>query len=274
MYISVDMGGTNTRVAGIRRLERLEFVGDPLRRRNTNYYEDDLQYIINASKQIAGRTAVKAVGIGTPGTPTMDRMAIASATNIPHWNDQPLVAPISESLDCPVYFENDAVTAGLGEAYYGDQNGANFHYLIWGTGIGGASIEHDERGNVIDAVKLHWKSHYGEWAKELGGGPLGKRYGAPEKFSNDQWQDILSRFSGYLLRYVDNFEPPAIVFGGGLADRHRNRLVSLSGEAGTNISVSNFKGDSGIVGSFGLIRYEMNRPSDRPRYNTLEDLED
>src|SRR5690606_3646864 len=123
----------------------------------TNSYENDLDFIIEASKKLAGRTAIKAVGIGAPGTPTPDRLRINTAKNIPHWNDKPLVEPTSEALDCPVYFDNDAVTAGLGEAYYGNGAGTDFHYLIWGTGIGGADIRYDDTGDVVHASKLHWR---------------------------------------------------------------------------------------------------------------------
>lgn len=273
MYISVDMGGTNTRVAGSDSLERLEFVGNPIRRRNTMDYEDDLNFIINSAKKVAGRKAIAAVGIGTPGTPSPDRMYIASAVNIPHWNNQPLVEPISDALDCPVYYDNDAVTAGIGEACYGDYKCGDFHYLIWGTGIGGASIERNHLGNVEYVSKLIWKPRFKEWEQACAGGQLSKRYGkSPESFSDVEWQDVFRVFSGHLLRYVEQFEPPAIVFGGGLADKHRLFIEANSEPTGIDISVSNFGNDSGIIGSFGLIKYEQD-PNHRP-YVYQEDPED
>ena len=273
MYISVDMGGTNTRVVGSRGLERLEFINDPLRHRNTGSYENDLDFIIEAAKKAAGHGAIRAVGIGTPGTPNPNRTYIASASNIPHWNNRPLVQPVSEALGCPVYYDNDAVTAGLGEAYYGDYKDGDFHYLIWGTGIGGASIERNDPPTVSYASKLIWKPRFYEWEQECAGGHLYKHYDRrqPEELNEAEWADVIKKFGSRLLHYVSRFDPPAIVFGGGLADRHREAITNLGSQVGIPISVSGFKGDSGIVGGFGLIRYEQN-PRRRP-YIYQEDPE-
>ncbi len=273
MYISVDMGGTNTRVAGIRSLESIDYVHEPIRRRNTMNYENDLDFIVESARKIAGREAIKAVGIGTPGTPNPDRTRIASAIHLPFWNDQPLTEPISESLDCPVFFENDAVTAGLGEAYYGNQR-SDFHYLIWGTGMGGASIERDEDGKVSYVEKLNWREHFYEWGVDCCGAGIEKKYGrVPETLSEEEWHRVRVKFDAHLLKYVENFGPDAMVFGGGLADKHRDYVESFARLAQIDVSVSDFGNDSGIVGSFGLIRYEIDRPQDAPRYDTLADVE-
>lgn len=271
MYISVDMGGTNTRVAGSTDLDRLEYVDEPARRRNTNSYENDLDFIVEAAKKIAGRQAVQAVGIGTPGTPGPDRLFIESAHNIPHWNGRPLVVPISEALDCHVFYDNDAVTAGLGEAYYGNYTRGDFHYLIWGTGVGGASIERGEDGNVLYASKLTWKRHFSNW--DVAGVQLSKDFGRPpETFTEYDWSKVIRKFGSQLLGYVEQFHPPAVVFGGGLAARHSEAVRHFSSVAKIPITVSKFDGDSGIIGSFGLIRYEQD-PNHRP-YIYQEDPED
>lgn len=265
------MGGTNTRVAGSRSLEHPTYTNEPLRRRNSHSYENDLAFIINAAKKIIGKEAITAVGIGTPGTPSPDRQFIATAKNIPHWNGKPLVQPIANALNCPVYYDNDAVTAGLGEAYYGDYRKGNFHYLIWGTGVGGAAIERNANHDVVYASKLVWGSHFSHW--DCAGAQLKKDYGkAPENFNDNEWTDVIKKFGRHLLDYVERFEPSAIVFGGGLAARHSVAVQSFSSEAGIPILVSKYHQDSGIIGSFGLIRYEQD-PNHRP-YIYQEDPED
>ena len=277
MYISVDMGGTNTRVAGSPDLEQLEFTNEPIRRRNTNPYENDLAYendldfIVESAEKIAGRQAVRAVGIGTPGTPSPDRLRIETAKNIPHWNGKPLVEPIAEALDCPVYYDNDAVAAGLGEAYYGNYAEGDFHYLIWGTGIGGASVEMNEKRDVVYAAKLPWKRHFRSW--DVAGIQLERDYGKPaEKFSDAEWSDIMKKFGAHLLDYATRFDPPAVIFGGGVASKRRKDLEHIWLSTGVDAKVSDFDEDSGIVGGFGLIRYEQN-PNHRP-YVYQEDPED
>ena len=245
------MGGTNTRVAGSHNLERVDYAGEPIRRRNTHSYENDLDFIIDSAMKVAGRTAVRAVGIGTPGTPSPDRLSIGTAKNLPHWNGQPLVRPISESLDCPVYYDNDAVVGGLGEAYYG-QSRTDFHYLIWGTGIGGAAIEYGDDGDVNQVSKLRWKTHFRNWEQDCSGAQITKQFlEAPETFTNERWNEIVRTFGAHLLNYIDSYNPSAIVFGGGLAEKNLHEILDISANAGIDIKVN----DSGIKGGFGLIRY-------------------
>ncbi len=262
MYISVDMGGTNTRITGTTDVIHGQSFDKPIKRQNTGDYENDLQFIINTSKKIAkrGGATIKAVGIGTPGTPNPDRTKIASAINLPHWNQQPLVQPITNALNCPVYYDNDAVTAGLSEAYYGTWQPSDFHYLIWGTGIGGSEIKFDATGEVNYVAKLHWKNHFRDWTFECGGKALDEIYG---RQTEKPWDDIFAKFSGHLLNYVATYQPPSIVFGGGLAERFDNQIEILKRQAGVDINISKFGGDSGIKGGFGLIRFAQshNLPS-------------
>lgn len=253
MYISVDMGGTNTRVAGAIDLDTLCMLSEPDRQRNTGDYERDLNFIIDSAKKIAGRNAIKAVGIGTPGTPNRDRTRIASAVNLSHWNNMPLVEPIRDALDCDVIYGNDGEAGALGHAYYDARDDIDFHYLIWGTGIGGASIEYDADGEVTHISKLHWESHFKNWEQACSGNSLTKKYGAPENFTNQRWQGILRKFGKHLIEYVKTYEPVSIVFGGGLAVRHEKALYNLGASAGIDIAVNK----NSIHGGFGLIRYDM-----------------
>lgn len=256
MYISVDMGGTNTRVAGSISLEHIDFTDNTLRRRNTMDYEDDLQFIIDSAKKLAGRGAIKAVGIGTPGTPNPDRTQIESAVNIPYWNGRPLTQPIADALDCSVYYDNDAVTAGLGEAYYGNQASEDFHYLIWGTGIGGADIRFDDNGDVTHASKIHWKNKLRDWTLAFGGKSLIEHYDQlPSSLSPEQWQTIMQGFNRHLANYINASNPSSIIFGGGLAHLRATDLNQFSEEHNFPIHTNSFGDDSGVPGGFGLIRY-------------------
>jgi|GEM_PF-1382157 len=253
MYISVDMGGTNTRVAGAIDLDTLYMIHEPIKHRNSGDYEKDLDFIIESAKKIAGHHAIKAIGIGTPGTPNYDRTRIASAVNLPHWNNKPLVEPIRDALDCDVIYGNDGEAGALGYAYYDAKDDIDFHYLIWGTGIGGASIEYDMHGEVARIGKLHWESHFKDWESACSGGSLTKKFGAPETYSNDQWRKILREFGRYLIRYVETYDPSSIIFGGGLATKHAKDLQELGTSAGIDITIHR----NSIHGGFGLIRYQQ-----------------
>lgn len=86
-------------------------------------------------------TAVKAIGVGTPG-PTDAAGKIAKiAINLVGWNDIPLAELLETKIGLPTILANDANCAGLGEAWLGaGRNFRNLILLTLGTGVGGAII--------------------------------------------------------------------------------------------------------------------------------------
>ena len=115
--------------------------------------------MIEAALEIADGEQIEAVGIGTPGFPNDDKTEIKSAKNLSSWAGKPLVASISEGLGgCPVFYDNDVTAAGLGEAY-GHTEGD--FYVIWGTGIGGGGIRHEDGKPTVEV--LNWRTYFGDW---------------------------------------------------------------------------------------------------------------
>ena len=159
-------------------------------------------------------------------------------------------------MHCPVVAENDAVAAALGEAYYGAVK-SDFVYVIWGTGIGGVMVSHDQNGKPgID--KLNWNKHFSDWEHACGGKELAVAYGkSPEELSDADWQDILKKFGTHAEQLAKLVKPLTIVFGGGLSVRHKAELIALSGTLGTRCSVTDFDGDSGLYGGLALIKQRI-----------------
>jgi predicted NBD/HSP70 family sugar kinase len=253
MYISIDLGGTNTRIVGCTNLESPEFIGGTLRHKNTGDYEIDLQFMINSALQISNGASINAVGIGTPGTPNEARTQIDSVKHLVNWIGKPFVERLSESLSCPVYYDNDAVAASLGEAYYTDLN-TDFHYIVWGTGIGGADVRFTGQ-NEVEATKLIWKTHFMEWESDCGGAELAKTFGkAPEDFTDKDWEIVYKNFETQLLNYINVNHPHVIVFGGGLAIKCSQMITDLNKASNTPLYVTKFAENSGLMGGFGLIK--------------------
>jgi predicted NBD/HSP70 family sugar kinase len=253
MFISIDAGGTNTRVAGTAELANSVFAGEPLRRKNTHDFDNDLAFMVGAALEIADGEPIEAVGIGTPGSPNEDKTEIKSAKNLASWAGKPLVASLSEGLGgCSVFYDNDVTAAGLGEAYYGHTEG-DFDYVIWGTGIGGGGIRHEDDKPTVEV--LNWRTYFGDWETDNGGAELAKRFGkAPEDFTIADWEAVAKDFKRHLVSYLETHRPQAIVFGGGLAVRHAQMIEGAGRNLGTTIEVTKFGDDSGLVGGFGLIR--------------------
>jgi len=85
------------------------------------------------------------VGIGSPGPLSIKKGIIHFAPNLPSWREVPLVDILKEELGMPVFLENDANAAALGEWWRGaGKNVDNLVLLTLGTGIGGGIIINGE----------------------------------------------------------------------------------------------------------------------------------
>jgi glucokinase len=86
------------------------------------------------------------VGMGTPGVVDSEKgIMLSEAVNIPEWKGRNLKAELERVLGIPVFVENDANAAGLGEFVFGAGKGAkSLVFVAVGTGIGGAVIINGE----------------------------------------------------------------------------------------------------------------------------------
>lgn len=256
MYIAVDVGGTNTRVVGSQSLDKPIFVGEPVRRRNSKDYDADLAFIVEAARNIGG-DSIDALGIGVVGTLNDSKTSIVTSNNNPEWISKPFVAELRRQLGCPVFAENDAVAAGLGEAQYSETTG-DFAYIVWGTGVGGLVIEH--KGSVLHVNDINspyerWKYYFGEWEQDCGGSKLAMTHKKqPEDFTNTEWAAVFTKFTQHAEVFVGMMRPKAIVFAGGLSIRHKQELAALSDVLGIPCRASSFDNDSGLYGGFALIK--------------------
>lgn len=256
MFISIDAGGTNIRVAGAHELTSPVFVAEPLRHKHSHSFDKDLSYMVEASLELAGDEPVEAVGISTPGLLNHKKTELKSAKNLSSWAGKPLVVSLSKGFGgCPVFYDNDVIAAGLGEAYYGNTE-VNFDYIIWGTGIGGGEIRFEEEKPKVET--LSWRTYFSDWEADNGGAELAKRFGkAPEEFTAIDWESVERDFNRHLVSYLEKRRPKAVVFGGGLAVRHAELIKEVGLSFEVSIEVTKFGNDSGLMGGFGLIRNSL-----------------
>ncbi|MCX5750151.1 MAG: ROK family protein [Candidatus Saganbacteria bacterium] len=107
-------------------------------------------FVINIIKQSivqvlesAGKTIsqIKAIGIGAPGPVLSKQGVIVNPPNLPGWKAVPLAGILRKAFKVPVYLENDANAAAVGEMKFGAAQGAkNFLYVTVSTGIGGGIV--------------------------------------------------------------------------------------------------------------------------------------
>jgi len=80
------------------------------------------------------------IGMGVPGLVDLRQGKLVFAPNL-HWNNVPLRLIWSQWFNMPIFIENEANAAALGEYYFGAAQGVkNFIYLSAGIGLGGGII--------------------------------------------------------------------------------------------------------------------------------------
>jgi glucokinase len=94
------------------------------------------------------RSAVKGIGICSPGPLDPRTGVVLNPPNVPCWRNFPLGAETERAFGKPTKVDNDANAAGLAEALWGAAAGhSNVFYATLGTGIG--------TGIIFDG-KIYW----------------------------------------------------------------------------------------------------------------------
>jgi len=156
MYrVGVDLGGTNISVGVVD--EQLKIIGRGKLKTNAprpaEQVFDDIARCVTMSLQDAGVSLkdVRSVGVGTPGSVNKDTGFIEYANNL-EFNNVPAKALLEARIGTPVYLENDANAAALGEAVAGAGKGeTSFVAITLGTGVGSGIIVD---GKVIEGVNF------------------------------------------------------------------------------------------------------------------------
>ena len=143
-YVGIDLGGTNI-VAGVVD-ENYKILSKASTKTNLPRPEkeiaDDMAKVAVKAVKDAGITMeqVEWIGIGTPGIANSEKGIIEYSCNL-GFDNTPMVEYIRESIDKPVFIENDANAAAYGEFVAGAAKGAkNAVCITLGTGVGGGIV--------------------------------------------------------------------------------------------------------------------------------------
>ena len=186
-------------------------------------------------------------GLVTVGPLDPERGRVLGPPNFAGWSDVPLRDLVASAIGVPVWLQNNATAAALGEAWYGAGRGANhLLYVYVGLGLGGgvllggrlhvgAGRNAGEIGHVPVRVEGEWRPledvvsvralrvRLGERADRLASA------GAEVIALDDAvqaWLDEAAETLGAVLAGVDNvLDLDAIVVGGRLAPALADELV-------------------------------------------------
>jgi len=160
-FLGIDLGGTNVPFCLCDRQGKIVAQADILTRAELGPLAlmDRLTPACQEMIEQSGisSTNVKAVGIGCPGLISVKEGKMVRSPNLPSFNKFPFRAELSQRLQVPAVFDNDAKLACWGEFWLGGGKGANDMILLTlGTGIGGGIVSDGEliHGSEDNAAEL------------------------------------------------------------------------------------------------------------------------
>ncbi|NQT90805.1 MAG: ROK family protein, partial [Candidatus Omnitrophica bacterium] len=151
--IGIDFGATFIKLA------KLDLKGKMIEKRSFKtkaFTSRDglIKEILKETQSLIGKdkSRVLGVGVGVPGQVDYKKGLIYNLTNVKGWKRVPLKAILKKGLGLPVYVDNDANVAALGEAEWGAAvNCRNIICITLGSGVGG--------GIIIDGKVYHGRSY-------------------------------------------------------------------------------------------------------------------
>ncbi|MBB6632462.1 ROK family protein [Clostridium algidicarnis] len=159
-FIGIDLGGT--KIAGVITDLKGNIIKENIIKTMAEYGDKAIVLrIINLIEDLiisSGKTLedIRAVGIGSPGPLDPKRGIIITTPNLPFENFD-IITPIKEKFNVPVFLDNDANVAAIGEYTLGaGKNTKNMVYITVSTGIGGGAIINGKiyRGNTFNALEI------------------------------------------------------------------------------------------------------------------------
>jgi glucokinase len=245
MFLLFDIGGTKIRLAYSGDSETLQ----EAKSFDTPTTFDDAVSLFSSFKE---KSFEKVVG-GIAGVLDRDKTTLLRSPNLQVWVDAPIKNKLEEIFKTPVYLENDAALAGLGEACLGAGKDKKIvAYLTISTGIGGVRIVErkidanswgfEPGKQIIDVDLTVWPESVnfnseniapGSIESYASGAALNFRYGKPSSEIKDAnvWREVENLLTAAIYNTIAYWSPETIVLGGSLVlgdtvsiDNIRNNL--------------------------------------------------
>jgi glucokinase len=262
VVVAVDLGGTNLRTSFVSpagelfdRYKEATHVSEGRHKVVDKLIENIRRQQDNAAHH---GHQVAAVGVGAPGVIHADTGVVVKSPNFPDWNNLPLKRELEAALKVPVFIENDANAAALGEQWRGAGTGIrSMIFLTLGTGVGGgivldSRIWHGADGMAGEVghmtiipdgrkcgcgntgcLEMYASSRgivmsYREALARAGGPPSGLREITSESIyqsardGDECARQVMKEMGGYLgigiANLINIFNPEMVVIGGGVKD--------------------------------------------------------
>lgn len=151
--VGIDLGGTKVRAALAdkdgRLLVRME-MGTEGEKGPGHVINKMVDLVKQVTKDVHMEN-VAGIGVAAPGPLDVHTGVVLRAPNMPGWINIPLRERLTQLLKKPIYLDNDANAAAIGEQRFGAGQGVqNLVYMTVSTGIGGGIIAH---GRILHGMR-------------------------------------------------------------------------------------------------------------------------
>ncbi len=139
MHIGIDLGGTNIDT-GLVSEEGVISSRKSMPTRAERGSAEVIKDLLRLIEMLLESNSIQSIGVGVPGTVIRDQGIVNFACNI-NFHNVRLVHELNQQFDYPVYLDNDANCAALGEAVCGAAENYDTSLMVTiGTGIGGGIV--------------------------------------------------------------------------------------------------------------------------------------
>lgn len=227
MYILIDIGGTNTRIA---KTKDTETFGEPIIFATPQNFDEWFSKTIMHIDELKKEEKITSIIAGVAATFKEDGATIHISPHLPSWQGINLKEKLGGWFDCEAVIKNDTELVGLGEAVFGSGKGKEIVvYITISTGVGGVRIIRGQIDNNRFGFEIgHQIVNDGkELEYYLSGSSHQKRFGKPSRDIDDPdfWKEV-NYYGGILAaNTVMYWSPDVIIFGGPVVnDMHLEKV--------------------------------------------------
>lgn len=232
MKLSIDLGGTNIRIAQVEN-------GRCLKKDSVACLaQQDASVVLSQLFQLIKsmiNAEVDGIGIGVPSIVDAKKGIVYNVANISSWKEMHLKEVLETEFNIPVAVNNDSNCFTLGESLFGDgQPYANMVGVTLGTGIGaGVIINHHLYGGLYTGAgelgtlpyrdsdfERYCSSFFFKQQHRTTGAEVAGRAERGEESALEIWREF-GRHLGNLMKVIlFAYSPQAIVLGGGIVSAY------------------------------------------------------
>ncbi|EUJ40287.1 ROK family glucokinase [Brochothrix campestris] len=152
--VGIDVGGTSVKFAIVSltgEIEQKWTIKTNIADAGSHIVPDIAKSLNNKLLELAiEKDNIVGIGMGTPGSINYTNGTVVNAFNLNWTTVQPVSATLTELTGLPVYLDNDANVAALGEGWQGAGDGeSEVVFVTLGTGVGGGVITN---GKIVRGI--------------------------------------------------------------------------------------------------------------------------